>query len=116
MVGILDGVGICWDRPHASAGPRAGQLEASWRQPARRPLAQRTEQTSWDWIKRFILFSLVSKVGVWARQRRGESPASGAGAGGGLQRGYRGRRRAGGELPPMGAGLPPVGAELPMMG
>ena len=45
------------DMPHDAASPRPGQLEESFRHLTRlRHLSYRTEQTYWDWIKRFIFF------------------------------------------------------------
>ena len=45
------------DMPNASPSSRPGQLEESFRHLARlRHLSFRTEQTYWDWIRRFILF------------------------------------------------------------
>ena len=43
--------------PHEAASPRPGQLEESFRNLSRlRHFSYRTEQTYWDWIKRFIFF------------------------------------------------------------
>ena len=45
------------DMPQAAVPPRPGQLEESFRRLTRlRHLSYRTEQTYWDWIKRFIFF------------------------------------------------------------
>lgn len=45
------------DMPNSASPARPGQLEGAFRRLARlRHLSYRTEQTYWDWIKRFILF------------------------------------------------------------